>query len=558
MANFAPLKNRFLSLLDQNIDLFGVAGRFVDYGAGSADVGEHIVSGKRMDRGVAYDPSYGESAPSPRVGRHPDLAFTRDVSDVKDEFDYAVLFDVIEHVPDAAGTLQDLHRLVRKDGWLFVTVPYNAREWGRDDEFYGHLRRLSRQGAISLLEQNGWTVLRVLDPTFPTFWMLRRAYLLLSGTSEQILGTDEAASGNDIERSLASSQQSAWDGGKVERGARLAELLPWTLLRRLDLYFESIFLGFELFLVCQRREDAPTCEVCEQSIYSSGRFFDRFSLQVCRYCGSEKVLSNVETKNAPNEREKVRHPIVEKALSFLHRARLRRLRGIQPPEQTILDVRCGSGRMLEALGQRGWRIFGMCSAEPHIRAAESRGVTVLPYELDTDSPQRFGAISLFHVIEHEDDLAETLARLDRMLLPGGYLVLEYPNARSSLKRTFGWRWFGYDPPHHRLVINPVFLADRLGLMNYRLIRESNFSTEYSFFIFIQTITNALLPFQRDSLYRVLRGKGGSAAGWLAAGITAVLGAALLPLFLIFQPIASLRRRGCVVAQTFKKADLAPQ
>ncbi|MFP6663406.1 MAG: methyltransferase domain-containing protein [Deltaproteobacteria bacterium] len=274
MANFAPRKNRFLALLDQNLELFGVAGRFIDYGAGSPDVGEHIVSGERMDRGIAYDPSYTETMPRPRQGLHPDLAFTKDVSDTAEEFDRAVLFDVIEHVPDAAGTLQDLHRLVRKEGW---------------------------------------------------------------------------------------------------------------------------------------------------------------------------------------------------------------------------------------------HTFGMCSAEPHIRAAEARGVKVLPYELDAEMPQRFRTISLFHVIEHEDNLGETLARLDR-----------------------------------------------LGLMNYRWVRESNFSPEYSFFTFVQTIANALLPFQRDSFYRVLRSQSGSTAGWLAAGITVVLGVALLPLFLVYQPITSLRRRGCMVAQTFKEADLAPQ
>ncbi len=77
------------------------------------------------------------------------------------------------------------------------------------------------------------------------------------------------------------------------------------LVASITVFVLAIFLGFELFLVCQRREKAPTCEVCEQSVYSSGRFFDRFSLQVCRYCGSEKVLSNLEAESSPTEREKV-------------------------------------------------------------------------------------------------------------------------------------------------------------------------------------------------------------------------------------------------------------
>ncbi|MFN7956677.1 MAG: hypothetical protein U0610_33545, partial [bacterium] len=91
---------------------------------------------------------------------------------------------------------------------------------------------------------------------------------------------------------------------------------------------------------------------------------------------------------------------------------------------------------------------------------------------------------------------------------------------------------------------------------YRLLREDHFSLEYSFFIFAQSIVNALLPFQRDALYRLLRGRSSDQAERVWALASVPLFVLLLPLFVLWQPLASLLRRGCVVRQTFKKTDIA--
>ena len=166
-----------------------------------------------------------------------------------------------------------------------------------------------------------------------------------------------------------------------------------------------------------------------------------------------------------------------------------------------------------------------------------------------------GVVTMFHVVEHTPNLSRTLAKLDRLVRPGGYLVLEYPNGRSLLKKALGWRWFGYDPPYHRLQVNPSVLADRLGLANYRLLHEEHFSLEYSFFIFAQSLVNLLLPFQRDALYRLLRGRSTDQTERAWALVSVPLFVLLLPLFVLWQPLASLLRRGCVVRQTFKKTDI---
>lgn len=556
MANFKPMKQRFLLLLEDNLRLLSIGGRFLDYGCGSGDVSDYLMRHCRMPAGTAYDPalSHTEIADRERSGIA-GLEHANRADDLDAGFDFAVLFDVIEHVPDAPGALRELHGLVRDDGWLVVTVPYNRYEWGIDDLFYGHLRRLSRRGVIALMENNGWDVVRTLDPTFPTFWLIRRLYLLATKFSAKLRARHQAE-GSDLERTFASSKQSSWQTmGPIPR-LLSSVLMPWKLIRWFDLYFESVFLGFELFVVAQKRTGGHTCEVCRNGSTSHHRFFERYSRQVCGYCQSELMLPRLPAaRETPAKRVS---PGLRRVQRWLRRPRTRKLLQLTSdvPEKSTLDVRSRDPDLLLRLKDLGWKICGTVpSAETGPAAKGLEEDTVVGDPPGLELSQRFGMATLFHVVEHVDDLQAALAEVDQLILPGGYLVLEYPSSRSLVKRLLGWRWFGYDPPYHRLLINPVFLSDYLGLNAFRLIRESHFSPEYSFFIFAQSLANALLPFQRDGLYRMLSSRPTSVPEKIGAALSVPVFAVAAVLFPIYQPLASLLKRGCVVLQVFKKADL---
>ena len=558
MSNFAPMRDRFLFVLRTNLELFGIRGRFLDYGSGPGVVARFLMTDCGMSAGYAYDPALldDDLGRQEIPGARGELTGTRDLAEIVGPIDVGVLLDVLEHVPDAVATLNELRAHVRDDGWLAMIVPYNTHEWGVDDDFYGHLRRLSRRGVITLLEQNGWSVIRVLDPTFPSMWIIRRTYLLLrrfagSSPGRARAGVPNAA--NDVERSFRSPRHSPWNPTGVLPTLLATSLVPWTLVRRFDRYFESVFLGFELFVLAQKRTGDDLCEVCRYGHYSFHRFFDRYSLQKCGYCGSEKILPELATARSD---EKRLVPALGGVLSRLRARRAARVLCLDVPERSLLDVGCGQGELVRELQRHGWRARGTASDEDEAALARAAGVDVvvgdvasLPDELAS------GVVTLFHVVEHTANLSRTLDRLDRLVLPGGHLILEYPNGRSLLKSWLGWRWFGYDPPFHRLQVNPTVLADRLGLENYRLLREEHFSLEYSFFIFAQSLTNLLLPFQRDALYRLLRGRAAGSAERLWAVLSVPLFVLLLPLFVLYQPLATLLRRGCVVRQVFKKTDI---
>lgn len=558
MANFAPMRDRLLYVLRANLELFGIGGRFLDYGSGPGDVARFLLTDCGLTSGWAYDPALEDAELGTHAVGGGVLVGTRSLADVDDEVDLGILFDVVEHVPDAAATLRELRSKVRDGGWLAMTVPYNAHEWGADDDFYGHLRRLSRRGAITLLEQNGWNVIRVLDPTFPTMWLIRRAYLTMRRFGGGALGLkpEHEAGATDLERSFRSPRHKPWNPTAELPVQLVTNLVPWNVVRGLDLYFESLFWGFELFILAQKRSDEALCEVCRHGRYSFHRFFDHYSLQKCAYCGSEKILPEIATY-VPRSEQKRLGPTLRGILARVRERRARRIAKLDVPERSLLDVGAGGAELAAALAGLGWSVRGSSASEQDANVARAAGIEVVVAEASSLPEDRsYGVVSLFHVVEHTADLSRTLEKLDRLVKPGGYLVLEYPNGRSLLKALLGWRWFGYDPPFHRLQVNPTVLADRLGLENYRLIDEQHFSLEYSFFVFAQSIVNALMPFQRDALYRWLCGRSSGAFERVCAAVSVPLFVLLLPLFLLYQPIAALLHRGCVVRQVFKKTDIA--
>ena len=80
------------------------------------------------------------------------------VSAAPESFDAAVLVNVLEHIPDDAGALGALHRLVRPGGALLVFVPALQAIYGTLDARVGHVRRYERRALESLVRASGFEV----------------------------------------------------------------------------------------------------------------------------------------------------------------------------------------------------------------------------------------------------------------------------------------------------------------------------------------------------------------------------------------------------------------
>lgn len=104
------------------------------------------------------------------------------------------------------------------------------------------------------------------------------------------------------------------------------------------------------------------------------------------------------------------------------------------PQVRILDVGCATGRLLEELRQRGFPAVMGLDPSPACAAAAERlyGIPVLNLTLAelSEREERFDLVIVVGVLEHLEDLAEAFVQLRRILVPGGLVYVEVPDATT--------------------------------------------------------------------------------------------------------------------------------
>lgn len=133
-----------------------------------------------------------------------------------------------------------------------------------------------------------------------------------------------------------------------------------------------------------------------------------------------------------------RSPVVE--LRSLRPLQLRR-------DSRVLDVGCGAGFLVFALGELGLRhAEGIDPFLPEPLVYDN-GVRVR--QLDVVQVQgEWDVIMFHHSFEHLADPAATLARVAELLAPGGQCLLRVPTVTSYAWRHYGVDWVQLDAPRH--------------------------------------------------------------------------------------------------------------
>lgn len=197
---------------------------------------------------------------------------------------------------------------------------------------------------------------------------------------------------------------------------------------------------------------------------------------------------------------------VEVIVRIFRYFRARAIRRLMPRGR-VLDVGCGRGVMLKYLKSWGYRVDGVeldTVAAARARHNLRQEIFHTLEEPVQSLPQQYQAICFWHSLEHLPEPGKTLKTADRLLAPGGVLVISAPHMASLQSRLSRRSWLHLDLPRHLVHFDMNGLARFLQAKRYQLIRHQHFSQEYNV---IDTLCYlyAVLGFNHLYPFELLRG-----------------------------------------------------
>jgi SAM-dependent methyltransferase len=245
-------------------------------------------------------------------------------------------------------------------------------------------------------------------------------------------------------------------------------------------------------------------------------FNDQYTLNQCNNCRviflspcpTEAQLNRAYDYTYYGEGTDKFNLIIERVLDFFRSRRSSFLRKHLKTDARVLDIGCGNGRFLQYLGaKRNFELHGIeRKGNSALRASQIAGIRLLVGSLkqNTYPSDYFDAITLFQVFEHLDNPAEILQIIQKILKPGGILIMSFPNIISWQARWFKGDWLHLDPPRHLFYFKPVDFIALMQLRGFELVHENYLSFEQNPYSLVQSILNKVSP-RRELLYEYLKG-----------------------------------------------------
>jgi len=159
------------------------------------------------------------------------------------------------------------------------------------------------------------------------------------------------------------------------------------------------------------------------------------------YYKSEDYISHTDAKDSLFDKvyQSVKNITLKKKLKLINSFNLK--------SKTILDVGAGTGDFLKVCQNNSWEVFG---TEPDLDArtiAKNKGIN-LQENLAKFSFQKFDVITLWHVLEHVENLQEYIKSLKELLKVDGKIIVAVPNYKSFDATSYNQFWAAFDVPRH--------------------------------------------------------------------------------------------------------------
>jgi SAM-dependent methyltransferase len=174
---------------------------------------------------------------------------------------------------------------------------------------------------------------------------------------------------------------------------------------------------------------------------------EALTLVRCRSCG----LTYTDPIDGPRARERYLHQYdlaahfepLSKRKEILFSRTLSDLPLPRPGHDRLCDVGCADGQFLRLAGDAGWDADGIELNPPAAASARRTGARVFEgvfEEIEDLDWGTYDVVTCWDVLEHTADPRRFVAKLGRLMVPGGTLALTTLNRRAVASRVFRVNW----------------------------------------------------------------------------------------------------------------------
>ena len=186
------------------------------------------------------------------------------------------------------------------------------------------------------------------------------------------------------------------------------------------------------------------------------------------YYKSEDYISHTDSKKTVIDKiyQTVKNITLKRKLRLINECLLHQ-NSISRPEKNILDIGAGTGDFLKVCKVNLWNVYGK---EPDIEArniAAKKGV-LLHKDVSHFTDKKFEIITLWHVLEHVENLEEYISTLEKLLTKNGTLIIAVPNYKSYDANYYSKFWAAFDVPRHLWHFSETSISKLFAPVNLKV------------------------------------------------------------------------------------------
>jgi len=224
---------------------------------------------------------------------------------------------------------------------------------------------------------------------------------------------------------------------------------------------------------------AQQCILCGASSFDTVLRKGPWQYRQCRSCGlvclcprpgQQELLKNYADYLPPGDKEirqweQMMRPVIRTSADMIEKK-------FSPRRGKLLDIGCGYGFFLQEMKSRGWDVAGVeISKTGRQHAQKFFGIHAYdePLEKLQLRKQSFDAVTLFYVVEHVANPEALLHAVQRLLRPGGLLLLRWPHSTPIVKMLgpLAGRLDLYHTPYHLYDFSPQTIKKLLERTGFR-------------------------------------------------------------------------------------------